>query len=72
MSDSFPPKEPDDPAERFRQQAQQASPSLAAEFLHFLTHNKKWWLTPIIVVLLLVAAMIVLAGLGGAPFIYPL
>jgi hypothetical protein len=72
MSDSLPPTTPDDQAERFQRQAEQMSPSLAAEFLHFLAHNKKWWLTPIIVVLLLVAAMIVLASLGGAPFIYPL
>ena len=45
---------------------------LAAEFVDFLLHNKKWWLTPIIIVLLLLALLIVLGGSAAAPFIYAL
>jgi len=56
----------------FRQQAEQSPPSLPAEFLDFLLHNKKWWLTPIILVLLLVGLLVVFAGTGAAPFIYTL
>jgi len=47
-----------------------ASPTLLAEFLDFLRHNKKWWLLPILLVLLLFGALIFLSGTGAAPFIY--
>lgn len=55
----------------FEQQAEQASPSLLAEFLAFLRYNKKWWLVPIMVVLLLASLLIFLSGTVVAPFIYP-
>lgn len=47
-----------------------SSPTLAAEFLDFLRHNKKWWLLPILLILLLFGVLIFLSGTGAAPFIY--
>jgi len=47
-----------------------SSPTLLAEFLDFLRHNRKWWLLPILVVLLLFGVLIFLSGTGAAPFIY--
>lgn len=61
-----------DSQSEFARLAAQAPPSLAAEFLDFLVHNKKWWLTPIVIVLLLFGLLIVLAGTPAAPFIYTL
>jgi hypothetical protein len=46
--------------------------SLAAEFLSFLAHNKKWWLLPIVLVLFLLGIAIWLAASPVAPFIYTL
>jgi len=48
------------------------APSLLAEFVDFLRHNKKWWLLPILLVLLLFGVLIFLSGTGVAPFIYTL
>ncbi len=45
---------------------------ILGEFWDFLKHNKKWWLLPILVALLLFGLLILLAGTGAAPFIYPL
>jgi hypothetical protein len=59
-------------SEDFARQAEQSSPSLLRELADFLLHNKAWWITPIVVVLLLVGLLIILAGTGAAPFIYPL
>jgi hypothetical protein len=59
-------------SEDFSRQAEQTSPSLLRELVDFLLHNKAWWITPIVVVLLLVGLLILLAGTGAAPFIYPL
>jgi hypothetical protein len=56
----------------FQQLAEGKSPGLAAEFLDFLLHNKKWWLAPIIVVLSFLGLIAVLGGTGAAPFIYAL
>lgn len=56
----------------FDEQASRPQNSLAAEFLEFLLHNKKWWLTPIIIVLLLMGGLLGLAVTGVAPFIYTL
>lgn len=84
MSDSVPsstpaPQPPDSvgkaalpPAADFARQAEERPPTLLAEFLDFLLHNKKWWLTPIILVLLLVGLLIVLSSTAAAPFIYTL
>jgi hypothetical protein len=60
------------PSDDFERQARETSPGLLRELVDFLMHNKAWWLTPIILVLLLVGLLIVLAGTGAAPFIYPL
>ena len=59
-------------ATSFQQMAEEKSPSMAAEFLDFILHNKKWWLTPIIIVLLLLGLVTLLSGTGAAPFIYTL
>jgi hypothetical protein len=47
-------------------------PSLAAEFLDFLKHNKKWWLLPILLMIALFGLLMALASTGVAPFIYTL
>ena len=74
---SAPPSEPEIKAETpspvqtdFSQQADEPQPSLLAEFLDFLVHNKAWWLTPIIIVLLLVGLLVIFGGTAAAPFIY--
>jgi len=59
-------------ATSFQQMAEEKSPSMVAEFLDFILHNKKWWLTPIIIVLLLLGLVTLLSGTGAAPFIYTL
>lgn len=56
----------------FAAQAEQAGPGFLTELVAFLREKKKWWLTPVIVVLLLVGVLLVLAGTGLAPFLYPL
>ena len=56
----------------FAREAEEASPGFLAELAAFLRDQKKWWLTPVIVVLLLVGVLLVLAGTGLAPFLYPL
>lgn len=58
-------------ADEFEQEAERRVPGLAAEFAHFLIHNKKWWLAPIILVLLLFGALVILGSSGVLPFIYP-
>jgi hypothetical protein len=44
----------------------------AAEFWHFLKHNRTWWILPIAVVLLLLVLLVVLSGTAEAPFLYRL
>ena len=61
---------PNRQSEGFQKLAEKKSPGLAAEFLDFLRHNKKWWLTPIIVCLLILGILAILGGTGAAPFIY--
>ena len=56
----------------FERLSRERRASLAAEFWHFLKHNKKWWLLPVIVVLLLLGLIVFLAGTSAAPFIYAL
>jgi hypothetical protein len=56
----------------FDRAARGTAPSLLAEFVDFLRHNKKWWLLPILLVLLLFGVLIFLSGTGVAPFIYTL
>jgi hypothetical protein len=60
------------PEESFATQAARKQRGTAAEFWHFLRHNKRWWLTPIVLVLLLAGALVLLGGSGLAPFIYSL
>ncbi len=45
---------------------------IAAEFWHFLRHNKKWWLAPIVITILLFGILVILSGTAAAPFIYTL
>ena len=42
------------------------------EFWLFLKENKKWWLLPLLLALLLLGLLVVIAGTGLGPFIYPL
>ena len=46
--------------------------SLAAEFIDFIKHNKKWWLVPLLVVIFLLAFLALFGGSAVAPFLYPL
>jgi len=71
MSEPIPPIPPQND---FSKQAEEAQPSLLAEFWDFLVNNKAWWLTPIILVLILVGVLVVLGSGAGAavPFIYTL
>lgn len=46
-------------------------PGLLAEFWLFLKTNKKWWLLPLLIALLLLGLLVILAGTGLTPFIYP-
>ena len=50
--------------------AEAPEPSLAAELIDFLKHNKKWWLLPILLMLGLFGVLMALAATGAAPFIY--
>lgn len=61
-----------DDKQSFEQLAEEAQPSLAAEFIDFLKHNKKWWLLPILLVMGLVGALAMFSASGAAPFIYTL
>ncbi|MBN1341213.1 MAG: hypothetical protein JXQ73_00960 [Phycisphaerae bacterium] len=63
---------PDQTAEDFVQQAQEARGSLVREFIDFLMHNKKWWLLPILIVMGLLVALIFIGGSGGGIFVYTL
>ncbi len=65
---------PNESSNDFAAQAAEEQPSLVAEFIDFLLHNKKWWLTPIILVLLLAGLLAFFGGSGSvvAPFIYPI
>ncbi len=56
----------------FETEAPHQEEGLVNEFGRFLWHNKKWWLLPLVAILLLHALLILLAGSGAAPFIYPL
>lgn len=64
------PEKPPASDDDFSQQAGAPQPSLIAEFLDFLVHNKAWWLTPIIIVLLLVGLLVIVGSSAAAPFIY--
>ena len=57
---------------RFEELNEERRPSLAREFLVFMIENKAWWMLPIIIILGLMSLLVVLAGTGAAPFIYPL
>jgi hypothetical protein len=56
----------------FSAQAGESRSGLAAEFVDFLKHNKKWWLAPIIISILGLGALVMLGGTAAAPFIYTL
>jgi hypothetical protein len=60
------------PTEFEKAAAQKGGESLAAEFLAFLAHNKKWWLLPIVLVMAMLALLIMLSSSPIAPFIYTL
>ena len=58
--------------EDFKSDLEKKRRSLPAEFLAFLSENKKWWLLPILLVFLLLGAFLILSTTGLAPLIYPL
>ena len=67
----MPEEEQQKDKQNFEALSRQGRSNIAAEFWHFLKHNKKWWLLPIILVLLLLT-LIVVAGSTLGPCIYPL
>jgi hypothetical protein len=56
---------------QFEQASKESRPSLAAEFVYFLKHSKKWWLLPILIILGILALLALTSATGIAPFIYP-
>lgn len=62
----------DKDAQSLEQLSQEAQPSLLAEFVDFLKHNKKWWLLPILLVVGGVGLLAMFSSTGAAPFIYTL
>jgi membrane-bound ClpP family serine protease len=64
--------EPGDRTNDLERLANEKQPSLAAEFLGFLSENKKWWLLPILVLIGVFGIIVALASTGAAPFIYTL
>ena len=50
----------------------EAQPSLVAELVAFLRHNKKWWLVPILLMFGIFGVLAMLASSSVAPFIYNL
>jgi hypothetical protein len=67
-----PPPDPEDAARRFAEAASRARRGLLADAAAFLRENRKWWLAPILVVLALLGLLVLLAGSGAGPFVYPL
>ncbi len=61
-----------DSGESFASQSQARPPSVVAEFVDFLIHNKKWWLTPIVIVLLILSFFVLMTNTALGPFIYVL
>ncbi len=56
----------------FERANQEPQPTLVAEFIDFLKHNKKWWLAPILIVLGMLGLLVAFSGSAAAPFIYSL
>ncbi len=65
------PEEPGSKNE-FERLAAEDQPSLIAELIDFLRHNRKWWLTPILIMLGLFGVILALSTTSVAPFIYTL
>jgi len=63
---------PPDPRQSLDSLGDQKQPSLAAELMAFLMHNKKWWMLPIFVVLAIFGLLAALASSSVAPFLYNL
>lgn len=55
---------------RFEKAATQGDSRLFAEYLRFLSKNKKYWLIPMIVFLLLIGLLVMLSGSVAGAFIY--
>jgi hypothetical protein len=60
----------DERKRRFEKAATQGDSRLFAEYLRFLSKNKKYWLIPIIVFLLLIGLLVMLSGSVAGAFIY--
>ncbi len=60
----------DERKRRFEKAATQGDQRLLAEYLRFLSQNKKYWLVPIMVVLLLIGMFVMLGGSVAGAFIY--
>jgi hypothetical protein len=66
-----PPENDESRTDELRRLADEPSPGLFAEFLHFLRTEKKWWLAPIVLVLLLLTALAWFAATPLGPLLYP-
>ncbi len=54
----------------FERAASQSSSGLLAEYLQFLSRNRKFWLVPIVAFLLLIGLLVMLGGSVAGAFIY--
>lgn len=66
------PAKPPAPATQLEAAATARERGAIRDLLAFMGENKKWWLLPILIVLALIGALLLLAGTGAAPFLYPL
>jgi len=71
-TDPAKPAEPSAPATQLEAAATARERGAIRDLLAFMGENKKWWLLPILIVLALIGALLLLAGTGAAPFLYPL
>jgi hypothetical protein len=60
----------DERKKRFEKAATLGDQRLLAEYLRFLTQNRKYWLIPIVVFLLLIGLLVMLGGSVAGAFIY--
>lgn len=70
MSDDLP--KPTKEISRIVQEADEADVSLAADFVDFIKHNKKWWLVPLLLSLAVVGLLATVGGSALGPFVYPM
>ncbi len=69
---STPTEDESAPHDDFAALAEGERQGVLSEFWAFLKHNKKWWLLPLLLVIGVLGVLVVMAGAGVGPFLYPL